>query len=123
MAELNEDQFQHALQVLNRDQPEGTAINREKIVEAAVFLQFPLAEVTDEEEFFAVQQMRSSVPMIEILRNFIRQRNHTLLPAPIDPRRQKILDILVAKGPDTPAGYEKAVDEILAVLGERGGTE
>jgi hypothetical protein len=107
MTELTEQQIEQAIAAF------GNYAVAERMRRAAPFLQLPWDEPTEEEIDNAGRRGIESA-----LREFVRRRNAALQPKPVDPRREKIRNVL-ALGVDAGEPYiTNATERILAVIDE-----
>lgn len=82
---------------------------------AAPFLQIQWGLPTGEE----IEAIYGTPKAMTIINDFVVRRNRKLYEEifqPVDPRRDKIYQVLYALGPDEPSRYLKATDAILEAL-------
>ncbi len=121
MAELTKEQLDRAIDSYESIPLLGDVgtrgFIRRCLIAAAPYLQLPWDEPTEKELFDAKCGWGIERPfaICEEMRQFVRIRNAALLPKPVDPRREKIEEILSRHVKD---GADQTIDRILAVLNE-----
>jgi hypothetical protein len=95
---------------------EAMAIYREMARAAAPFLQMPWEIPSDEEErqlFADVSKRAPSISPVKLVIGFIARRNASLIPKPVDPRRDKVVNSLNDSLPRYQS-WDRAAAELLA---------
>ena len=121
MAELTERQIEFAVAAFENvagHAATGVLLSRaERMRRAAPFLQLPWDEPTDE-EWSAIFHSIPSSSARSWACEFVRRRNASLMPKPVDPRREKIAGILARYQSMKASNAWDGADEILAAIDE-----
>ena len=116
MKKPTEEQIDRAETLLNGFGLTNRAL-RQRIAEAAPFLQMPWEPPT-KEETERIRDLRITVER-DAIADFVERRNADLLPKPVDPRREKIRGLCKEWLSNTrDQGGEQLTEDILAALVE-----
>lgn len=116
---LTREQAERANKVLTGVYGEQYALADHVLDELAEALALPWDEPTVLEKWAATKDcLVTDTGISHALDEFLRRRNAALLPKPVDPRRQKVVDILARKWKGSESHLERYADEILAALDE-----